>query len=116
MNIYIKHPTNPSIIIDINVKNSSLQMTIGTLLKEISLIFFERGGNKHIDITDFWKLRDEKTNEYMDANLPLSKLNTDDKFSIAFGRKINGDLEKINAYAEELNQEAEDVLDYQVIS
>jgi len=114
MNIHIKHPTNPLIIIDINVENSFLQMTIGTLLKEIGLIFFERNDKKNI--ADFWKLRDEKTNEYIDANLPLSKLNADDKFSIAFGRKINGDLEQINAYAEELNQEAEDVLDYQVIS
>ena len=115
MNICIKHPTNPSIAIGLNIKDSSLQMTVGTLLSEIGHMFFAKNDDKNIDVSDFWRLRDEKTNEYMDVDLPLSKLNANGEFTIAFGIKPNNDLDQINAYAEELNQEAEDVLDYQAV-
>lgn len=116
MNIYIKHPTNPLIAFDLSVQDSLLQMTVGSLLKEIGrMMSFVRNGGKNIDISNFWRLRNEITNEYMDADLPISKLNTNDKFTIAFGGKVTNDLDQINAYAEQLNQEAEDVLDYQVI-
>jgi hypothetical protein len=107
MNIHIRHPTNPLIGVDVNIMDSLSSMTISSLLKEIGIIFFER------DISGFLKLRDEKTNSYIDSDLPVSQLNADNEFTIAFRGEINRDIDQINAYAEELNKEAEDVLDYQ---
>ncbi|TAN49862.1 MAG: hypothetical protein EPN21_10480 [Methylococcaceae bacterium] len=113
MNIYIKHPTNPLIAIDVNIKDSSEQMTIGALLKALGSFFFVKDDSKNFDVSRFWRLRDEKTHEYLDDNLPVGQLSANDEFTIAFGTKADRDLDGINANAAELNQEAEDVLAYQ---
>jgi hypothetical protein len=51
----------------------------------------------------------------MDSDLPLCRLNDEDEFTIPFGEKTDKDLELVNVCAEELNREAGDVMDYQVI-
>lgn len=87
MKIIVKHPTNPLIILSVEIDNSTASTTtIRQVLKYIEEAFITGvDANRALDYAKYWRLRNIRTGETLDNNSVCSSIDpSNNEFSVIF--------------------------------